>query len=184
MNLDEKIKEKIKSFKSRKSGKYELFIKHARLAKHVELKEIINNYNCLYVAHNGYIELGLGFDEVVKFLKIHPTPSDIKVRESKYVTDPFRSISTNFKGSEYSYILDLEINQGLGFFNEVFGLEEGSLKSCIVEPSRGLRIDKSGQAYDLIERVIDENIPFFTKINLNPSKEDKKTYVYNGFGFD
>ena len=157
------------------------------------LRDILNNSKDLHLSHNGFIDIGLPFEEVISFFNLHPSPKDIKeetysstsikervlhgLDENLNITNEMRGAVARFidanpdyRGSIYHRVIE-----------DIFGLKNGSFKCEFVQGGYGIRLDKDGPFNKFFEKILGESIPLFVRTADLGKNSSNSAYIINGF---
>ena len=158
-----------------------------------KLAYFLENFTLLYLSHNGMIEIGLPFNEVISSLKLCIDPDKIPITTSKkyrrYTHQSRHYPATNI-GSDSSYFYDADPEKlphnNYKYYNKFIeqfcGLPNGTFKCGLVEGDYGVKLGKKAPLGEFLEMIVEREIHMFIHtLDLGERREDKRAYVINGF---
>lgn len=156
---------------------------------HYPLKDFLEEREEVLLNPNGEIFLGMPFDNLIGYLNNNPYSEKTGREVVNVFEDPWRF--SKIENSKNGYVCEFNPEEDITINKFICGISNlgiGSIKSVIVEPGYGLRIDTNGQIGNLIEKILTDNIPtFIDGVNIRPNDKSRSNqiennvFLYHGF---
>lgn len=191
MNLRQRILERVSEYELKAHPEFDQGwidiilnseLKSLRKKEFYTLSQILDEFGTVYLSHNAEIEIGLNFEKVCSYLKIHDNPKDIPIIDEERICD------TKSIAGKYSFLSDTSSKVFTPFSlthrykEDLFGLSHGTFQCTFTQAGFGTTLNLENQLTKFLCFADEEKIPYFVNtVDLEPHNQNKTAYVIGGF---